>query len=121
MLKYNLRRLFLLKGVTKPIGYLLKAGFTRSVASRLVNGKINTISDKQIEKLCLTFRCTPNDLMEWTPNTPAETYKHQPLAKLINTTPSNLDLRNVGDEIPYDMLETFAERVNNLKKEILEK
>jgi hypothetical protein len=121
MLKYNLRRLFLLKGVNKPIGYLIGAGFTRSVASRLANGKVTAISDRVIEKLCLTFKCTPNDLMEWTPNIPEETYKHQPLAKLINTTPANLDLRNLGEEIPYDLLALFAEQVNNLKKEILEK
>jgi DNA-binding Xre family transcriptional regulator len=121
MLKYNLRRLFSLKGVNKPIGFLMKAGFTRSVASRLAHGKVSSISDKQLEKLCLTFKCTPNDLMEWTPNIPAETYKHQPLAKLINTTPANLDLRNVGDEIPFEMLASFAEQVNNLKNELLAK
>jgi DNA-binding Xre family transcriptional regulator len=120
MLKYNLERLFRLRGISKPIPYLMKFGFTRAVSSGLVNNHLKAMPTKHIEKLCLVFQCTPNDLLEWTPNEGVN-YENQPIMQLgIKNLPA-LDLREIGEEIPYDKLASFTEKIAELKKEFLKK
>ena len=119
MLKYNITNILGQKGITSPVAYFIKAGFKHGTAGRLSRDKFKNISNGTLEKLCLLFKCTPNDLLEWSPdkNNPAD--EQQPLMGLIRDNSSIIDLRNIGRDIPYDKLSAFAEKMMEVKKEML--
>ncbi len=121
MLKYNLQRLFQLKGIHKPIVFLNNQGFTRGIASRLVKNQIKNLSTNHIEKLCLALKCSPNDLMEWTPNKPEQVNENNPLCSLINNSTQAFDLRNLGIDIPFNKLPQFAQKITELKNDLMTK
>ena len=121
MLKYNLERLFVQRGVTKKVPFLMKAGFTRSIASKVIHAKTYRLSAKQIEMMCKAFNCQPNDLLEWIPDKPEEINKNNPLHYLIRGSAAAIDFRNFSSEIPIDKLPDFASKVDTIKKEILSK
>ncbi len=62
MLKFDLTSLLKLHGAKTAAAYLWNCGFSRSRSRHLVDKNIKTISISDIEKLCYTFNCTPNDL-----------------------------------------------------------
>lgn len=116
MLKYNLKIMFWNRGLRYPQAALVRAGFNRQTASRIVAGRFKTLDAQQIEKLCIVFKCLPNDLFEFTPdeNTPADL----PLNKLKKAEiPKHL--LNITDELPYDKIPEFREKIFNIKEEIL--
>ena len=121
MLRYNLKRIFNQKGVLAPAAFLKKAGFKKTTSARLARGSFKEISMENLEKLCLQLRCTPNDLMEWTPAKQNDLDDGQPLAKLLSSAAPVFDLRGLGGDIPYDKLSVFAEKVMEVKKELLGK
>ena len=122
MLKYNLNRMLTQRGISgTQIGFYVKAGFKKSTAGRWARGDFKEISMENLERLCLLFRCTPNDLMEWTPakNTIAD--EAQPLTKLLTGSVLEFNLQNISGDIPYDKLSTIAQKIFEVKKELLNK
>ena len=86
MLEYNLKKLFKMRGINKPSGFLMKNGFTKATANYLAYRKQRVIKTHVIEKLCEVFKCTPNELMEWTPDTPENDNADHPLYGLKKET-----------------------------------
>lgn len=82
MLKFNFTRIFKARGIDKPYTYLVKAGYSASFATRTVNNKVRQLNVADVEKLCVMFQCTPNDLMEWIPNTDYNPEQKHPLSSL---------------------------------------
>lgn len=119
MLKYNFTHILNQKGIIAPVGYLEKAGVKKSTASRLVSGKFSYIPLDTLEKLCLLFKCTPNDLLAWTPPKDKPVDSTQPLLGLVRDYSSLVDLRNIGGDIPYEKLSLFAEKMIEVKKELM--
>ena len=68
MLKLNISRTLVLKGIGLPFVYLQKQGFKRSKAYNLANGQNRKVDLYDLEHLCLKLNCTPNDLLEWSPS-----------------------------------------------------
>lgn len=117
MLKYNLQKLFAQRGIKNRQAFLLKAGFNRQTATRIINNKFSALKLSQIEKLCLALHCTPNDIIEYTPD-PQKPIPNHPLTKLIHTeTPEQL--ANIIDDIPIDKLNDFTQQIKNLKTQLL--
>lgn len=116
MLKYNLKIMFWNRGIRYPQAALVRAGFNRQTASRIVAGRFKSLDAQQIEKLCTVFKCLPNDLFEFTPdeNTPADL----PLNKLKKLEfPKHLVY--ITDELPYDKIPEYREKAFQVKEEIL--
>ena len=86
MLEYNLKKLFIMRGISKPSGFLMRNGFTKATANSLAYRKQKTLKTHVIEKLCEVFKCTPNELMEWTPKTPEDDNEKHPLYGLKKET-----------------------------------
>jgi putative transcriptional regulator len=61
---------------------LAKAGITPKVLQKYLHGPVTTIVQKDIEILCLFFRCMPNDLFEVVPDHPATADLKQPIYEL---------------------------------------
>jgi DNA-binding Xre family transcriptional regulator len=122
MLKYNLERLLIQRGIGEnPLSYLMKHGFSRGQASRLLNNKVSSIQPENIEKLCYTFKCTPNDLMEWTPKNEQHLKENQQLMKLLSNNASVIDWRSVNADIPFEKIPELVEKINEIKKSMMGK
>ncbi len=68
MLRFNIQRVFALRGINNPYGQLVKLGISRPTAWNLLDNKVNSIQGKHLEKICEYLRCEPNDLYEWKPD-----------------------------------------------------
>jgi DNA-binding Xre family transcriptional regulator len=119
MLKYNLTHILKQKGITSPVGYFMKAGFRGSTSGRLSAGKFKNMKLNTLEKLCLLFECTPNDLLEWSPDEKLKVKENHPLMKLTRDYTRIPSLKDIGIDIPYDKLSLFAEKMIEVKKELL--
>ena len=82
MLKFNFTRVFRAKGIDKPYSYLVKAGYSASFATRVVNNKVRQLNVENVEKLCEMLQCSPNDLLEWIPGKNYNPDKGHPLSSL---------------------------------------
>jgi DNA-binding Xre family transcriptional regulator len=120
MLKFNLKRVLKIKGVTNPSMYLFKAGFKRQIAHRIATDKFKNLTPEQIELLCFNLECTPNDLFEFTPTNTKYDYTAHPLSALKRETEPP-DLRNITLGIPIDKMDEFNSMVSKAKEEVLKK
>lgn len=119
MLKYNIKQISSNRQIKYPVGFLTKAGFTPQTASRIVNNKFTSLTPAQIEKLCLALHCTPNDLMQWSPDPKTESNNH-PMQALIRDE-EDLQILNLTANIPIDKLKEFYTKANELKDSIINK
>ena len=117
MLKYNIKALCTARGITKPVGHLIKAGINPQMASLLISNKLASIKPAVLEKLCTHLNCTPNDLMEWIPEANTNTQNH-PLESLQRKSlPSQI--QNIMQDIPISKLKEFEDKMLDVKKELL--
>lgn len=119
MLKYNIKLICTNRQIKYPVSFLTKAGFRAQTASRIVNNKFVSLSPALIEKLCLALHCTPNDLMQWSPDPKTGSNNH-PLQSLIRDE-ENLQLLNLTENIPIDKLKEFYTKAAELKDNIINK
>lgn len=83
MIRYNLKALCKARGINKPHQFLVRAGFARETASRILNGHSIAFRFDHIERLCEALFCEPNDLLEWKPRKDVVYAENFPLKKLI--------------------------------------
>ena len=102
MLKLNIQRIFAGRVIDKPFNYLVKQGFSRNIATRLNSGNVAEIKLKDVERLCLLFQCTPNELLEWIP-AEKQQVEDQPLRDLIRVNPK-VNIKAVLNSLPYSQL-----------------
>jgi len=116
MLDLNLKRLFEMRGITRPFTFMLKNGFIRSTAHNFVHGQVWQIKLEQIEKLCLLLNCTPNDLFEWRPDKNASI----PETHAINALKKDKSAPSFGQlfkDIPIEKFDRIEGLLNQLKNE----
>ncbi len=103
MLKVNLQRIFAGRAIANPYTYLVKQGFSKNFSTRLSAGKLQRVDLVKIERLCILFQCTPNDLLEWIPSAAEKDVETQPLRDLIRVNP-NVNVLAVLNSLPYNKL-----------------
>ncbi len=113
MLKYNISRIISIRGIERPFSFLVKNGFTYNAAHKITNNKIDRLPIKHIEKLCLLFNCTPNDLLEWTPDTNTNINNDHPINQLIRKNRES-KYKNIYRELPIDKLDKLDELLSKL-------
>ncbi len=114
MLTFNFSRIFKARGIDKPFSYLVKAGYSGNLATRIANNRIYRIDLVYLEKLCELFQCTPNDLLEWIPESKDKTNDKHPLVS-IRRSDTVVQLTQILNSIPLDKL---SEIESMIKKEI---
>lgn len=119
MLKYNIKALCTARGITKPVGHLIKSGINSQMASLLIRNKLAAIKPAILEKLCIHLNCTPNDLMEWIPeeNTNSQNHPLSPLQR--KQLPAQI--QNIMQDIPVSRLKEFENKMIEMKNEMLSK
>ncbi len=65
MLYFNFARVFRLQGINKPFSHLVSKGYSEAYATRMTNNKVMEINCDRLEKFCLEFNCTPNDIFDF--------------------------------------------------------
>ena len=65
MLKFDLTTLLKLHVAKTTANHLWNCGFSRAKARHLASKNVKSLSIADIEKLCYTFNCTPNDLFHY--------------------------------------------------------
>lgn len=112
MLKPNLSRIFITRGIKKPYAFLHNNGFTRNEALRLSSEKIKTLHLRHIERLCFLLNCTPNDLLEYIPDNPQQKSQSNILSSLIRS--DSPDPLKLSLDVPADKIESFTNELKTL-------
>ena len=114
MLAFNFTRIFKARGIDKPFSYLVKGGYSDNFATRIVNNRMQRLNLTDIEKLCELLQCTPNDLLEWIPDSKDSTNDNHPLIS-IKRSNKVFQLTQILNSVPLDKL---SEIENLIKKEM---
>ena len=114
MLTFNFSRIFKARGIDRPFSYLVKIGYSDNFATRVVNNRIQRLNLTDVEKLCELFQCTPNDLLEWTPESKDKTNDKHPLISMKRSD-KVVQLTQILNSIPLDKLDEIE---SVIKKEI---
>ena len=65
MLILNLERIIRMRGVKHARAYLVNHGYSDGEARKLLGGKLKLVRLTLLTRLCETFNCSPNDLLDW--------------------------------------------------------
>ena len=112
MLTFNFTRIFKSRGIDKPFSYLVKVGYSDNFATRVVNNRIERLNLKDVEKLCELFQCTPNDLLEWTPDIKDQDNANHPLVS-IKRSDKVVQLTKILHSVPLDKLNEIERLITN--------
>jgi len=114
MLTFNFSRIFKARGIEKPFSYLVRVGYSDNFATRIVNNRIKRLDLTDLEKLCELLQCTPNDLLEWIPESKDKTNDKHPLISIMRSD-KVVQLTQILNSVPLDKL---SEIESVIKKEI---
>ncbi|WP_372650613.1 helix-turn-helix domain-containing protein [Draconibacterium sp.] len=111
MLRYNFERIFKARGIYRPYSYLVNAGFSGNFAVKLNKNQAAYIRPKEMEKLCLLLRCTPNDFFEWIPDNENTVDSKHPINN-IRKTEKVVDITKTLNAVPIDKLDEIEQLIN---------
>lgn len=117
MIRFNFSRIFKARGIDRPFTYLRQSGFSESFASKVKNNKMRRIDLQTIERLCVSLRCTPNDFMEWTPDSKNDIDYSHPL-NAIRKSDTEVNITKTLSSIPLGKLNEIEELINEHLKKI---
>ena len=115
MLKYNFDRVFKARRIERPFTFLRQAGFHDSLATRMKRNQVHRMNLPTIEKICILLKCTPNDLMEWEPDSNAESFSDHPLNIMMQSRKKIDDLSKMLNSVPFEKLGDIEQMI---KKEV---
>jgi DNA-binding Xre family transcriptional regulator len=113
MIAFNLPRLLQTKGVTKPFTYFMSLGYSRGLASKMARNEERGFTLDKLEKYCIHFNCTPNDLFDYHPDSKNKLAADHPLYQLKREDHSG-EIHALLHSLPLDKIRELAEQ---LKKE----
>ena len=117
MFSFNFSKLFIVRGITRPSRYLLDQGFSPNFATKIVFSRFERIDLKTLERLCVLFNCTPNDLLEWTPDDKSKENTDHPLYPLRKPDEAKvLKLTQTINSLPLDSLDEVQQAVESIKQ-----
>jgi putative transcriptional regulator len=113
MLKLNLSGVMRHRGISNPTHFLVKNGFTYHTANRLLRNEQDSVSYKNLEKLCLLLNCTIDDLFVWQKSANTLVPEQHPLHKLLPST-EELNVLQKLQELPMDKLAQLKQFIQDL-------
>lgn len=108
MLKINLHPICRLRGVAYPRRFFTELGINHLSVSKLLKGETTSLRLEHIEKICLALRCTPNDLLEWTPDKSFSADSAHPLHAIAPRKNIDRLLERLGN-MSYEEMERMME------------
>lgn len=116
MLSYNLKQVMLARGIDRPHRFLVKAGFSRHTASRLLDMRCQKIFAEHVDKLCAALLCTPNDLFVWVPDKGVVYPDDYPMKALLQQDLGE-GLMSALAGMPFEKFKVVAKMVLEREKE----
>lgn len=116
MLTLNLSNIFKARNITKPYAFLIKAGISHNLATRLVNHKVESMQFRHIELLCLLLNCEPNDLFHWIPDKSVMISEKHSLHKL-KKAPFNDNISAIA-QLSFKQLQVLSEKIEEIKSTV---
>lgn len=109
MINLNLKRIAQKKGIERPYTALRAIGISHGMASHYLNSHHRMLKLNDVEKICLAWHCTPNDLLEWTQaEQDANLPENHPLSVLHRT--------NGGSNISQLLINASPERLEEVER-----
>ncbi|TPD71945.1 helix-turn-helix domain-containing protein [Flavobacterium microcysteis] len=112
MIKLNLKPIFKMKGITKPVKYLIEKGHSGSYANGAVNDKLMSIPFKKLEQFCIDFNCTPNDLFDFIPEKDQKLSKDHALYS-ISKGDTIGEIHKLLNDLPVSKIKELYEVLKN--------
>lgn len=116
MLKFNVPYLLNFRGVKQHYSYLRGLGFSNHKIRLFLKEANLSLKLKDIEFLCVTLKCTPNDLFNWEPNWGQELAADHPLHSI--TKHPGVNLADMTSDMSVEEIAEFTKRIAEVKKEI---
>jgi DNA-binding Xre family transcriptional regulator len=108
MLTLNVVRVMKLRAVQKPYAFLTANGFTHHTTYRLLHGKASSVSFVHLERLCRLLRCTPHDLLDYTPPAQALPASEDTLAGLKKESTPPIDVLGIMRSLSLEDMNAFT-------------
>jgi len=115
MIQYNFDRIFKARGIERPFTYLRQAGFSDNFATKVKNNRVLRMNLKELEKLCVLLRCTPNDFFEWTPDKDLTVDGEHPI-HTIRKSDKVVDITKTLNSIPLGQLDEIEQMIQEKLK-----
>ena len=116
MLSFNFSKLFTARGIDRPSRYLIAQGLSPNFATKVAFSRFVRIDLKTLERLCVLFNCTPNDLLEWAPEGKDKAGPEHPLYPLRQRDEEKvMKLTQMINSIPLDNLDEVQQAVEGIK------
>jgi DNA-binding Xre family transcriptional regulator len=116
MITLDLARFMETKAIQNPLRFLTQAGFTYHTAGRLLRNQVVKLDYRHLEKLCLLFNCTPNDLLSWTPASSSKGSDKIALTKLAGRKRKG-NLVSQLIQLPEDKIDQLQQMLDKLASE----
>ena len=116
MLRFNLKKIYRMRGIHKPMKFLQRHGFSYSKAYSLAHNRMNAVRLDNLEKLCFLLNCTPNDLLEWKPTLPEHNVENHPMLKLMPK--EDFNFLEIIKDIPPEQIPEFKKSVVEAKSKL---
>jgi len=117
MIFYNFDRVFKARGIDRPFTFLRNAGFSDNFATKVKNNRVVRINLKELEKLCIVLRCTPNDFCEWIKDKDTQVDADHPL-HLIQRSEKVVDMIKTLNSVPLGQLSEIEDLIQEkIKKD----
>lgn len=115
MIRLRIPQLAAEKGIKHVHAALTEAGISNGVATEYTKKHKDRIEMSHIEKLCLVFRCMPNDLFEIVPDKPDIADMTQPVYTLGPR--QDFDLLAKAQNLTPDEIKQLFEELEKKKKQ----
>lgn len=102
MLRYNFEPIFRLRKIERPFTFLKKIGIGDYKARQISQGKLDNISTRDLEKLCLFLNCTVHDVMEWEPDGNLENPEKRALS-VLRRRQKDVDWEEAIKSVPVEI------------------
>ncbi len=113
MLYLNFARVLKLKGILHPFTYLQTIGYSGGYATKLANNRIQELNINRLEKFCRDFNCTPNDIIDFIPNSndsiPQDHVLHSLTKKAVD------DISTKISNLPIEKIQLIHEMIKNME------
>lgn len=111
MLRFNLKRVFALRGIDNPVAFMIDAGMIRQTANNLLKQQTSIVKIEHLELLCRKLNCTPNDFFEWQADAGTILPEKHSLNSLKRNLPAQ-GIMNLVKDIPLERVEELINEQN---------
>lgn len=116
MLHFDLVNMLRHREIENPYRFLVKNGFNYHTAGHLLRNERDSLSYKNLEKLCILLKCTPNDLFVWQKPKDVLGLENHPLHQL-KPKPQSVNVTQKLQELSLDKLEQVKQFIKDLPEE----